>query len=312
MKSNLKILMIWSALSILMAIFWIVGLMIGNSLFPSDIMKAAGNESSGNTDLWLFITCLINTAAVLFFIYNARIKGLKLTSALFLIIFGIQYFMSQIETFWFNDSLKMPLNTIWMVVSGGAIMSILFSITATWLTGKFKKSEQPEVKIPKTEIRSLIKPVVWLAIIVWPLVYFIAGYFIAWQFAAIREYYSGSTEMESLFVMMKENVVSGLYFFQILRGLLWVSIAFLVFISTTGSWMRKGLIMGLLLSCLGCSQLLLPNPIMPEMVRLGHLLETSTSNFIWGFILSWFLARYFSVGNATEVHSKNMIHQTIS
>ncbi len=311
MKSNFKILMIWIGLSILMTIFWIIGLMIGNAIFPSNIMETAGNETSGSTDLWLLTTCLINTAAVLFFIFHTRIRGLKLTSALFLIIFGIQYFMSQIETLWFNDSLKMPINTILMLVTGGAIMSIMFSLTATWLTGNFKKSDQPEVKIPKPEIRTLFKPIAWLAIIVWPLVYFIAGYFIAWQFAAIREYYSGSSEMESLFVMMKENVVSGLYFFQILRGVLWVSIAILVFMSTTGSWIHKGLIMGLLLSCLGCSQLLLPNPIMPEMVRLGHLLETSTSNFIWGFILSWFLARYFSADSTTGVHSNNLIHQTI-
>jgi hypothetical protein len=294
-----------------MTIFWISGLMIGNAIFPSNIMESA-NEPSGNSDLWLLFTCFINTGAVLLFVYHTRIRGLKLSAVLFLIIFGIQYFMSQIETLWFNDSLKMPINTILMLVTGGAIMSILFSLSATWLTGKFKSNDHSVIKFSKPEIKSLIKPIALLAIIIWPLVYFIAGYFIAWQFAEIREYYSGTIEMESLFVMMKENIASGLYFFQILRGLLWVAIAMLVFLSTDGSWIRKGIIMGLLLSCLGCSQLLLPNPIMPEMVRLGHLLETSTSNFLWGIILAWFLAKYFSANNAVKLHSNNIMHQTVS
>jgi len=296
-------------LSISMMIYWIIGLMIGNAIFPSNIMESAG-ESSGNSDLWLLITCFINTAAVLFFVYNSRLRGIKLSVALFLIIFAIQYFMSQIETLWFNDSLKMPLNTVLMLVTGGGIMSILFSITATWMTGKFKTLDYPTTQINKPCIKQLAKPVALLSIAIWPLIYFTAGYFIAWQFAEIREYYSGSTEMESLFVMMQENVASGLYFFQILRGALWVSIAILVFMSTNGSWIRKGIIMGVLLSCLGSSQLLLPNPIMPEMVRLGHLLETSTSNFLWGFVLAWFLAKCFDTEHET-FHTHQIMNQTM-
>jgi hypothetical protein len=292
MKMLIKKTVIWIGLSVLMVIFWIIGLMVGNSIFPSNIMEGSG-ESTNSSDLWLLITCLINTFAVLLFIYNSRTRGLKLTFVLFLIIFGIQFFMSQIETVWFNDSLKMPINTILMILTGGVIMSAFFSFFATWITGRIRKSTDVKPEFHKPVISMMIKPVALLAIIIWPLVYFLAGYYIAWQFPEIREYYSGTTNMDSLFVMMKENVVSGLYFFQIFRGILWVLIAVLIFYNTDGNWWRKGTILGLLLSCLGCSQLLLPNPIMPEMVRLGHLLETSTSNFIWGIILAWFLARYF-------------------
>jgi hypothetical protein len=310
MKKHFKILLIWIGLSILMTVFWIVGLMIGNAIFPSNIMETS--EASGNSsDLLLLFTCFINTAAVLLFIYNSRVRGFKLTAALFLIIFSIQFFMSQIETLWFNDSLKMPVNTIWMLVSGGAIMSMLFALSATWLTGNFKQTNAETAYVPKRPVKPPLVQVALLAVVIWPAVYFLAGYFIAWQFPDIRQYYSGSSEMESLFVMMKGNVASGLYFFQILRGVLWVLIAILVITTTSGSWLRKGLIIGLLLSFLGCSQLLLPNPIMPETVRLGHLLETSTSNFIWGFILSWFLATHFS--ECARGHGTlNLVNRAIS
>jgi hypothetical protein len=234
-----KKILTWIVLSILMMIYWIIGLMIGNVIFPSNIMETSTGTSNSGSDLWLLFTCFINTAAVLFFIYYARIRGLRLASILFLITFGIQFFMSQIETAWFNDSLKMPVNTILMIVTGGAIMSVLFSLSATWITGKSKRSDQTPTALQIPGLKSLIKPVAILAIIIWPMVYFLAGYFIAWQFADIRAYYSGSTSIDPLYVMMKENVISGLYFFQIFRGLLWVLIAMMVFISTTGTWIRK-------------------------------------------------------------------------
>ena len=98
--------------------------------------------------------------------------------------------------------------------------------------------------------------------------------------------------LASFFSIMKENVISGLYYFQIFRGVLWVLIAYLVLVSTEGTLLRKGLILGLLLSLLGSSQLLLPNPIMPYMVRMGHLVETATSSFIWGFILAWSFEKF--------------------
>jgi len=35
--------------------------------------------------------------------------------------------------------------------------------------------------------------------------------------------------------------------------------------------------------------LLLPNPYMPEPVRMAHLVETASSNFIFGVFVAWVL-----------------------
>ena len=129
---------------------------------------------------------------------------------------------------------------------------------------------------------------------IWPLVYFSAGYLIAWQFSEVRLFYSGSTEMASFYSLMQDNFASGLYFFQIFRGILWILIALLVFSVIKGSLIHKGIILGLLLAFLGSSGLILPNPIMPFMVRMGHLVETATSSFLWGLILAWGFAKFTS------------------
>jgi hypothetical protein len=291
MKLQLKRVAILIGLSILMMIFWIIGLFIGNAIFPSSLMDAS-SETNSSGEYLLLIICLLNTLVILIFIYNSQLKKWKLAGTIFLIAFGIQYFMSQIETFWFNDSLKMPVNLIWAVVFGGAFVLFIFSIVATWLTGNFKSHQVDQANIIITDRKSAILKIFLLAVVIWPIVYFMAGYLIAWQFSEVRNYYSGSTEMASFYSIMKENVLSGLYFFQILRGFLWVLIALLVLTSLKGTMMRKGIILGLLLSLLGSSQLLLPNPIMPDVVRIPHLIETSISSFLWGLILAWSLNNF--------------------
>ncbi len=287
MKTKLKHLLQWVLLNILFLILWIAGMTIGNLIFPSDLMQAPENDSEGYNLLMGFVVSALNTAVILYFINNARIRAWKLTGTIALFMFGIQYFMSQIETLWFNDSLRLPLNGILAIVTGGAISSLLFALAATWVTGNLNIPEESPEAIT-IEWNQVLKKTVWLAVVIWPAIYFLAGYLIAWQFEAVRLFYSGTTEMDSFLSLMKENFLSGLYFFQIFRGIIWVLIALLIMYATTGSWLRKGIILGLLLSILGSSGLLLPNPFMIEEVRLAHLLETSTSNFLWGMILAWF------------------------
>lgn len=299
MNMYFKQFVLWIALSLLMCILWIAGMMIGNAIFPSSLMDDAG-ESSPSGMQWLLLVCLLNTAVVMIFIANSQINGWRLAILLFLITFGIQFFMAQIETVWFNDTLQMPVNSILAVTVGGAIMNLAFGIVAVWAMGKFNKTTVPQVAINKPLVKSLITRMLILAVLVWPTVYFLAGYFIAWQFAEIRQYYSGTTAMDSLFVMMQENVRSGLYLFQIFRGFLWVFIVALVMYSLKGPMWRRAIILGLLLSLLGGSQLLLPNPIMPEMVRTGHLLEITISNFVWGILLAWLLNKFFSKTSVTH------------
>jgi len=293
MKTIIKGAFIWLGLSVLMMFLFIIGILIGNAIFPSSLTDASADNSNG--EILLLLTCGLNAAVIMYFIYNSIIKGWKLVGILFLITFGIQYFMSQIETVWFNDSLNLPMNGILAIVTGGAIMSLFFALAATWLTGNFKNKKEYTGGILKVDLVPMLKWITLLAVIIWPLVYFMAGYLIAWQFAEVRLFYSGTTEMASFYSIMKENVISGLYFFQIFRGVLWVLIASLVFVSTEGTLLRKGLILGLLLSFLGSSQLLLPNPIMPYMVRMGHLVETATSSFLWGLILAWCFGKFTTI-----------------
>jgi hypothetical protein len=49
------------------------------------------------------------------------------------------------------------------------------------------------------------------------------------------------------------------------------------------------LAIGLLFAVVMNAQLLLPNPYMPEPVRMAHMVETGSSNFIFGAFIGWLL-----------------------
>ena len=184
MGTNIKMVLRWLLLSILMMIFWIVGLLIGNALFPNSLMEMEV-DSSASPELMLFVASALNAGVIMLLIYNSRLKGWRLVGSIFLISFGIQYFMSQIETLWFNDSLQLPGNGISAIVVGGAIMCFLFSVVATWVSGKFKGTS--ESTKDKVVIGPMLKKIILLSVLVWPFIYFMFGYLVAWQFDEVGE-----------------------------------------------------------------------------------------------------------------------------
>jgi hypothetical protein len=76
----------------------------------------------------------------------------------------------------------------------------------------------------------------------------------------------------------------------------WVALALPVIRMLKGKWGETALSIGLLFSVVMTAPLLLPNPYMPEPVRMAHLVETTSSNFIFGIFVGWLLTRGDSAG----------------
>ena len=89
-----------------------------------------------------------------------------------------------------------------------------------------------------------------LIVFVYPMLYNLAGYYIAWQFESVRLFYTDTTDIKPFGAMLIENFRSGLYFFQIPRALIWVLLALPVYYSVEGNYVRKGVIIGLLFATL--------------------------------------------------------------
>lgn len=229
----------------------------------------------------LLAVSFLNTAVLAYLILRSRWAGWKLILAIFFVLYAVTTVMSQIETAFF---LQLPPGMLPRLFLSGAIIAAVFSPVAVLVLGK-RRANATEFDNGFKLNMSLTEWVAKLSLIAisYVIIYFTFGYYIAWQSAAVREYYGGS-DPGSLLAQMSSVVQHTplLLPFQVLRALMWTVIALPVIRMMKGPWWETGLAVSLLFAVVMNSQLLLPNPLMPTEVRLAHLLETATSNFLFG------------------------------
>jgi len=239
--------------------------------------------------LALVTVCVLNTAVLAYIITRSRWTGWRLVVAIFIAFFGTTTLMSQIESVVFIS--RLPEGFILRVLLMGAIVAAAFAPVAVLALGKWKPT--PDSDEPKGPVATSPSGWAWrLAAIaaVYVVLYFTFGYYVAWRSPAVRAYYGGTDP--GTFVQQMGNVLRDTPWlppFQVFRAMLWALIALPVVQMTKGRWWVAGLGLSLLFSVVMNSQLLIPNPIMPEAVRLAHFVETASSNFIFGWIVAWLL-----------------------
>lgn len=267
---------------ILIMVIMFIGIAIS-----SVIVGVNTSQSTNNSAIPLLIFCILNTGILTVYIINSKIRGLKLVGVTFIIFWGIQYFMTQIETLYFDSAIKMPLLGIMQVVIMGAISIIISALFAVLILDKLKRKfnsseHKNTVKFPF--IKLLLNMII-LAVC-YAIIYFFFGYFVAWQFQDLREYYTGSTAILNVFQHMANQLESDpmLILFQLFRGLLWSGLSLIIMASLDTRGWKTYIITGLLFSILITSPLIFPNSYMPTPVRLAHSFELFTSMFVFGIL----------------------------
>jgi len=234
----------------------------------------------------LLIVSFLNAAVLSYVILRSRWTGWKLILTIFFVLYGVVTVMSQVETAFFVTTL--PPGMLPRLFLAGAIISALFSLLAVLILGKArsKSHESYDLNFPVNQWIARLS----LIVVAYVVIYFAFGYFIAWKSAAVRSYYGGTdpgTFLVQLTSTLRDRPL--LLPLQIVRALMWTAIAVPVIRMMRGPWWEAGLAVSLLFSVVMCSQLLLPNPFMPEEVRMVHLLETATSNFLFGWLIVFLL-----------------------
>lgn len=235
----------------------------------------------------LLVVCVLNASVMAYIILRSRWSGWRLMLAVFVVYYGVTTFMGQIESAVFIT--RLPPGLLPRLFLAGAVVAALFSVLSVIVLGKRRGSgsESANLTMPPREWAWRLAVIT----VAYVILYFTFGYFIAWQNPAVREYYGGVDHGGFLAHMRFEaSARPWLIPFQILRGLLWVVIALPVIYMMKGRRAEIALALGLLFAVVMNSQLLLPNPFMPETVRMTHLVETASSNFIFGCLVGWLLA----------------------
>lgn len=240
----------------------------------------------------LLAVSFLNAVVFAYVILNSRWTGWKLILSIFVICYGVTTVMGQIETAVFVTTL--PPGLLPRLFLSGALIAAIFSPLAVLILGK-RKSLDAEGGEPSRLRLTAKEWAISLSIlaIAYIVIYFSFGYFIAWKSVAVRTYYGGQDPGN--FLAHMATVVRDmpwLFPLQALRALLWVALAVPVIRMTKGEWWKAGLAVALLFGVAMNAQLLLPNPLMPQEVRMVHLLETASSNFLFGWLVVLVLTRF--------------------
>ncbi len=221
-------------------------------------------------------------------IQRSRWRGLKLITALVFTFYGLMTVITQIETIVYLRA-KMPPGLIKNLFVMGAIVAILFVPLAVLIMGKIRGPEQPPADRALT-LKSKAVRFVILAI-VYVVLYYLFGYYVAWQNPELRLYYSGTTELKSFYQQMRSTMTGTPWMlpFQFGRGLLWALFAYPVVRMLNTRRLETAAIIAALFG-VGSFVLFIPNPLMPASVAHSHFWETLCSDLLLGAIVGWALA----------------------
>ena len=188
----------------------------------------------------------------------------------------------------------------------GIPTAFLFIPLAVWVLGKGRAIAEA---LPNPALVMPIQQWIWklvALVVVYLVLYWGAGYFIAWQNPELRAFYGQPGEALPFFTHTANTLRHDprLFPLQILRALLWVLCALPVIRGSRVNPWWTALLVGLLFSVPQNLGHILANPLLPiASVRLSHMIETASSTFIFGTIVVWLLHReHLSFGDLIGIH----------
>ncbi len=223
-------------------------------------------------------------------ILTSRWGGWKLAVSLAVAYYGVVTFMTQIETWYFLTGLTVSPEVLPRLFLMGLPPAFVFIPLAVWVLGK---GRAPADVAPNPALVMPARQWAWkLAVIAVAYLglYWIAGYFIAWQNPELRAFYGQPGEPLPFLTQVTSD--PRLIPFQLMRGLLWTLFTLPVLRASKVNAGWTALLVGLFLSVPQNIGHILPNPLIPlASVRLSHLVETASSTFVFGVMMVWLLHR---------------------
>ena len=303
----LKWILRFILLYVLFIIFFIIGSIAVTGVMPANATSELGLVSATSG---ILIIALANLLVITALVLTSRWNGWRLAVSLALAYYGTVTFMMQIETRYFLSSITVGPQLLPRLFLMGIPTAFLFIPLGVWILGKGRATEDIS---PNLALVMPVKQWIWKLssiAVVYLVLYWGAGYFIAWQNPELRAFYGQPGKALPFFTHTANTLRHdpALFPFQILRALLWVLCALLIIRSSRISPWWIALLVGLLFSLPQNIGHIIANPLQPiASVRLSHMIETASSTFIFGTIVVWLLHRkHQSLGDLIGIHGDHI------
>lgn len=255
------------------AVLWftiLVSYAIANKFIPLTLPESPKDGPLSMANAFLLVNGMI--ALVLAWLTrSARVRGAQLALLIFIALYAIQSGMMMLETFFFNDSIRLQLNQVLLMDAQAAVVAAVVAVVGALL---FHPASEPDAALPSGMTARIV-----VMTVIYVVLYYTAGFFIAWQSPAVRAYYENGVHI----------VFTQVVALQLGRGLLWALIALFIVTRLKGSLLSRAALMAVLFAVLTAAQLLYPNPFLPWQVRSVHFIEVATSEAVYGVIATFVL-----------------------
>ena len=282
--------------TLVVGISFVIGAMvsgIGRGVPPPTGAAAATAATSPVMTLLLhFIASLVQAIVVTYLVLEANWSGWKVAGALFLLSLNTSA-QAAIEGTPYLQG-RLPPHFILHMLIMGVAASALFAPLAVWILGGFGRParEAPGERAHGSAARwtgTLAATTVAFIVL-----YYLCGYYIAWQSAAVRQFYSGTTEIRSFWGQIAWIWSSTPWMFplQAGRALLFVGLTLPAIWMLRGGALRVALGTALMYMAFdGSPGLILPNPIMPPPVAHAHAIEMAVWGLLFGAFVGWAMSQ---------------------
>jgi len=248
-----------------------------------------------NALLLLFVASLIQSVVVTYLVLESKWSGWKITGALFLLVLNV-WAQAGIEGMPYLRG-HVPPNFLAQALLTGLVSATLFAPFAVWTLGGFRRATR--VGPGESAHRSAAGWAGALAAttVAFVVLYYLCGYYIAWQNPALRQFYSGTTAIRSFWGQMAWTWSSTPWMFplQAGRGLLFVALTLPAVRMLRGGTLRVAIGTALMYAVWdGSAGLIIPNPIFSPTIAHTHLVELA----VWGLLFGAFVGRIMGRGLA--------------
>ncbi len=233
----------------------------------------------------LVLVSLVDTALVMLVVHRSLWRGWRLILGVAVSLYGVMTVMGAIEVAWFGPSMGLSASILPGLLLNSLPLVLFFIPLAVWMLGKIRPWHSVG-EAARTAYKRLQMPAsqwVWKLIVIgiaYLIFYFGFGYIVAWQNPALRALYGNGTN-SAVFDPWRLIPI------QILRGMAWAIFALPVIAMDRGPAWKTAVVVGLWLALPMNIPHAIPSPIMPDItVRLSHFVETSSSNFLFGMLIT--------------------------
>lgn len=241
----------------------------------------------------LLIVCTATVLVIIWMIHSSRWHGWKLIVSMSVAFYLVMTLVTQLEAWYFLLGITIGPELMARLFLQGIPTAFIFIPLAVLILGRFRPltGKNKSSTIAPMSLKEWLWKlgVIYLAYLV---LYYTAGYFIAWQNPEVRAFYGSPGEALPFFQQMVHVFTTDPWLtpYQFLRTLIWVAGAYLIIRGSRLPMWQTALIVGLALSVPQNIGHLLPNSLIPlNSVRISHLIETASSTFLFGLIVTWLL-----------------------